>query len=84
MTWRDRCAPIIQQVLCQTKGQTEREIRKALREAYPFGERVMWPYKVWLDEIKRQRGLKPAVHTGRLATRDCEGQQFLFDHGGAK
>jgi hypothetical protein len=27
--------------------------RRKLREAYPFGERAMLPYKVWLDEIRR-------------------------------
>ena len=24
-----------------------------LRDAYPFGERKYWPYKVWLDAIYR-------------------------------
>ena len=57
-TWRDSAKPIIAQVLKDTKGQTEKEIRKALREAYPWGERRYHPYKIWCDEIKVQRGLK--------------------------
>lgn len=57
--WRRQAKPIIEGVLKACAGCTEKEIRGALREAYPFGERAMWPYKVWLDEIKRQRGLKP-------------------------
>ena len=58
-TWRDYAAPIIHEVLTETAGKSEKEIKAALREAYPFGERAMHPYKIWLDEIKRQRGLKP-------------------------
>jgi hypothetical protein len=57
-TWRDSARPIVQEVLKQTKGQSEKEVRKALREAYPFGERKYWPYKVWCDEVKLQLGLK--------------------------
>lgn len=57
-TWRDYAAPIIHQVLTETTGKSEKEIRAALYDAYPFGQRAMHPYKIWLDEIKRQRGLK--------------------------
>lgn len=58
-TWRQIAAPIIAEVLRQTKGWDEPDIRRALREAYPFGMRKYWPYKVWLDEIRRQRGFAP-------------------------
>lgn len=54
--WREKATPIILRVLEETDGKDEREIRRALRDAYPFGPRCYWPYKVWLDEIKRQRG----------------------------
>jgi hypothetical protein len=57
-TWRDDAVPIIAKVLKEKEGCTEREIRKALREAYPFGQREYHPYKIWCDEIRRQRGLK--------------------------
>lgn len=60
-TWRSVARPIIARVLFETQGQDERAIRRALREAYPFGERRFWPYKCWLDEIARQR------RTGRYA-----------------
>lgn len=53
-TWRDSARPIIQQVLKENRGKDEKEIKKALREAYPFGERRYHPYKIWLDEIKVQ------------------------------
>jgi hypothetical protein len=53
--WRLRARPIIQRVLRETDGQTEKEIRAALRAAYPFGLRENHPYTIWLDEVKRQR-----------------------------
>jgi len=55
-TWREQAAPIIQRVIhnCRATGKTEKQIRKALSDAYPFGPKKYWPYKVWLDEIKRQ------------------------------
>ena len=55
MSWRDQCKPIIHKVLQDTQGQTEKGIRKALYEAYPFGARAYHPYKVWLSEIRNQR-----------------------------
>lgn len=57
-TWRERVRPIIAQVLKETEGKSEAEIRRALREAFPFLPRQHHPYKTWLDEIQRQRGLK--------------------------
>lgn len=63
-TWRDSARPIIQEVLKATAGMEEKEIKKALREAYPFGERAYHPYKIWCDEIKVQRGKRKfgAIH----------------------
>jgi len=58
-TWRDKARPIIECVLRDTAGADEKVIRQALFDAYPFGPREHHPYKVWLDEIRRQRGLKP-------------------------
>lgn len=54
-TWRDSARPLIAKVLAESKGKSEYQIRKALYDAYPFGERKYHPYKVWLDEIKVQR-----------------------------
>lgn len=54
-SWRSRAAEIIGLVLEETRGRPEAEIRQALFDAYPFGERRYHPYKIWLDEINRQR-----------------------------
>lgn len=76
--WRKIAAPIIAEVLRITEGQNEKEIKKALREAYPFGQRKYHPHKIWLDEIKRQRGLKPPL--GIKKKHDNQSQQTLFDN----
>lgn len=60
-TWRQVAAPIIARVLAETAGLEWAIVREALRQAYPFGERRYFPYKVWLDEIKRQRGKKKHI-----------------------
>jgi hypothetical protein len=73
--WRSIAAPIIRKVILETKGKTEKEIRKALIEAYPFGERAMHPYKIWCDEIRNQRELKAKKKTEQLKQ---QGQEELF------
>jgi hypothetical protein len=80
MSWRTTSTPIIAKVLADTKGQPEPVIRKALKEAYPFGERRMWPYKVWLDEIRRQRyGARKRSGSAEQTILELEGQEtFTF------
>jgi hypothetical protein len=57
-TWRASARPIIAEVLQKMKDRPEGEIRKALKAAYPWGERKYHPYKIWCDEIRVQRGYK--------------------------
>jgi len=52
--WRDACRPIIANAIAAWNGEDECELRKVLYELYPFGERKMYPYKVWLSEIAFQ------------------------------
>lgn len=59
--WRKEAAPVIRKVLMDTQGKPEAEIRKALHDAYPFGQRAYHPYKIWLDEIQRQRGKRHPI-----------------------
>jgi len=58
MTWREHARPIIAKVLADNKDKSEKEIKTALRNAYPYGERARHPYKIWCDEIKAQRNQK--------------------------
>jgi hypothetical protein len=56
--WREIAKPIISAVLNDLRGEDERTIRKALRDAYPFGPRRYHPYKIWCDEVAVQLGTK--------------------------
>jgi hypothetical protein len=58
LTWREDCAPLIAQVIRENEGKPLPEIKAALRDAYPYGQRSLHPYKIWRDEIKRQLGQK--------------------------
>ena len=58
-TWRECSSPLISAVIAENKGKTEKEIRAALRLAYPYGERKYHPYKVWCDEVNQQLHPKP-------------------------
>lgn len=69
-TWRDIARPIIAECI-KEHGKEGPALKKALFEAYPFHERAMWPYKVWLDEIKQQ--------TGRKKRKENKNQLKLFE-----
>lgn len=59
--WRDKSRPIIAAVIATWDSEDEKELNKALYNAYPFGERRMYPYKVWLSEIALQRGRRKTL-----------------------
>ena len=54
MTWRQRAAPIIADTIARVGRDDPKALRKALRDAYPFGERANYPYKAWRDEVRAQ------------------------------
>lgn len=68
-TWRDSAKPIIHRIITENEGKTEKEIRDALREAYPWGERAMHPYKIWCDEINKQLKKPKKVIENHLQTK---------------
>jgi hypothetical protein len=60
-TWRDAARSAIAKATTEGRkmGLEGKALEKHVRAAYPFGERAMYPYKVWLDELNRQfRGTK--------------------------
>ena len=66
-TWRSHCSPIIKKVIDEVGKEDMKKLRKALRDAYPYGEKENWPYKVWLSEIQQQlhvRDPRPVVQIG--------------------
>lgn len=64
MSWREEAADIIGRTIAETDSKDLPLLRQRLRDAYPWGERKNHPYKIWLDEIKRQLGLKPPLQQG--------------------
>lgn len=82
-SWRDIARPIIAEVLHAHQGAEEAVIRKALRDAYPFGPRAMHPYRIWCDEVQRQRGQKPQTPADRKR-RAREAEQAIGSLFGAE
>lgn len=58
LSWREHCAPIIAQVIAEHPDEDVKTIRKALLEAYPYGQKAMHPYRIWCSEIRKQLGLR--------------------------
>lgn len=77
--WRSAAAPIIASVLKETAGQDEKAIKKALRDAYPFGERKYFPYKIWCNEIQRQRGIVSMTAKRRAQLAQIESHNLILD-----
>lgn len=62
--WRLRSREVIQATLATLPvGTPLPEIRRALRAAYPFGERKYTPYRLWCSEVKKalQASKPPAI-----------------------
>ena len=71
-------APIIAEVINDIGRDDMKELKSKLREAYPFGLREYHPYKIWLDEIKRQLGTKPPLGSRCLLKTRCPETEDLF------
>jgi len=74
-TWRDLARPIIARVIAEVGTSDMRALRRALRAAYPFGERKYHPYRIWCSEIRVQLG---KATLGRPTPMPCRGQKTLF------
>jgi hypothetical protein len=74
-SWRDYARSVIRDVIKDNEGKSESEIKRALREAYPFGARKYHPYKIWLDEIKVQTG-KRKFGQRKVTTPDNQSNLF--------
>ena len=57
-TWRQYLAPLVEAVILEVGTDDMPKLRKALREAFPAPPRKRYPYRVWLDEINVQLGVK--------------------------
>jgi len=68
--WRLAARKAIQKAIAENAGKSEKEVRKAISDAYPFGERARYPYKIWLDEVKAQTRIQSAQYRQRLKKPD--------------
>lgn len=57
MTWRKEARRHIEIVVKRVGLQDKQKLKAELKNAYPFGERRMFPYKVWCEEVRKV--LKP-------------------------
>lgn len=56
MSWRDVAVRVIWSTVEKARrdGVSEpRAILKLVNDAYPYGVREHYPYKVWLDEVRK-------------------------------
>lgn len=72
MSWRDAARSSVAQVVREVGFTDPKALRKALSDAYPFGERARWPYQAWLAEIREQIG-------GMRPKKPDPNQMSLFD-----
>ncbi|OWJ92295.1 hypothetical protein B6S59_20810 [Pseudomonas sp. A46] len=56
MSWADAAAPLVAEVIRSVGRSDLKALRKALRDAYPWGARERTPYKAWRAEVRRQLG----------------------------
>jgi len=89
--WRLAARQAIQRAIASVEDKNLAKIKKAIDEAYPFGCREYYPYKIWLDEQRKsfydlgilqkkpdtrgRRTRKPAVKCDRISP----GQLSLFE-----
>ena len=57
-TWRDNFRPITGEIIERVGTKDMKLLREELRDAFPSPPRKYHPYKIWLDEIRAQLGLK--------------------------
>ena len=79
MTWRDKARPIIAAVIAQVGTDDLPRLRKALREAYPWGPREYHPYRIWCDEIRKQLQLGGKPKRVKVEPSSPFSERGLFD-----
>ena len=76
--WRPLAEKAVLEVVAAYDGSDERELRRLVSEAYPFGERKHWPYTVWLDVVAKE----VAAWKRRTLPVTGEPDEGLFAKGG--
>lgn len=63
-TWREVAQRVIAEVRRAHPKAAGPELRRLLRDAYPWGPRRYHPYRIWCEEVRRALGL-PRKKTSR-------------------
>jgi hypothetical protein len=75
-SWGEYAAEVIAEVIAEQPGAArKRRCGSGSRQAYPFGERRMWPYKAWLREVRL--ALRREYGTGQGTRYSDERQEAL-------
>lgn len=56
MSWYEHALSVVRRTVAENPTLEGAELRKAVSEAYPFGEREMWPYKAWCKAVSKVLG----------------------------
>lgn len=80
-TWREFAAPLIAAVIAANVGKTTKEVKAALRDAYPWGPRENHPYKIWCSEVNRQLHPKPAKVKDVTIWKSCGSEHLVSSPG---
>lgn len=70
--WRPYAEAVVRFVRRETRGWPAKEQGLALRNAYPFGQRSNWPYKVWLKVVREFTKPDVAINRVRAAKVDTQ------------
>lgn len=63
MSWRSVSQAVVLECESKMKGQSYGALKRALHDAYPFGARSNYPYKMWCDEQRKALDRHPESPT---------------------
>ena len=68
MTWNEAAHKHIAKVVADNPTVTdEKELRKLIRDSYPWGERTNYPYKAWCKAVREFFKLHPNTYQAYAA-----------------
>jgi hypothetical protein len=73
LTWREAARSVIAPIEREYSDKPLSELKTALRDAYPFGERAYFPYTVWCQEQRLAIARHPAGQAAQTEAATTEG-----------
>lgn len=81
--WRARARPVIARVLAAAPPEvTEKEARRLLSAAYPFGEKDHHPYRMWCAEVRAALELRFGARRKKQAPGAAPPRYALLERNG--